>query len=467
LIKIRSEFKPLDQTEKSGKHASVFFIEPSDPSQNPFASPTIAFSSQQASSKKKYAVKKQHLKLPDDPKDPAYRELRILNELNRLHKENKCFNFIKYYTFAKGSDMFPDEGESNEKERGTTRDEQYLYMVMEYASETLYERVKSGPLSIGAYKEILFQIVYTLAVAQETLQFVHNDLHMKNILLSKSLPSGTFCKYYDPRNNGTSWYLRRGEIVKLADFGLSRAELPGGELLCNDTNKSLAFISSTDVEKVAIEFSRVKMEVCIEDLIDEGIVSQISLSPEEATKLLSSKEAADLLKREKLLLSKLRKKMLDIVGSSISDLLHHQFFDKLKARPKKTLSCGSAAQSTPSLFQSPSYSAKKRYLLQASLNGVLPPPTPDTPADQISSPTNRVEQKQRGRENGSNKENSEPTPLPSSEKLKQLMSTSMENGRNAETESDLEESLMLKLGELSLSSPPRRRVTRSQTRSKK
>jgi hypothetical protein len=430
---LRTNLKPLgDKDPKSGKHGSVFVVTPATPyssfsssstsSLSVFASPTSV-----STKSKRYAVKKQQLRNPKDPNDIAYRELRILGRLSQLHDENRCFNFVRYYDHAKTSALFSEEEEAREV---TSQDEQNLYIVMECADETLFERARK-PLSIGSYREILFQVLYALVVAQDTLKFMHNDLHLRNILLKK-LPAGTHCKLHDPRtekkkkgeNNkdknekpGTSWYLLRGELVKLADFGVSRAEVREGEVLCHRpsgntnivssgtgrlssrnsgsesstvrmTTRSRGtggkgdspFIASSDIEKLATEFGSIKLQVTTEDLVDE--LEWRKLRKERQKEEEEEEEEIDkttLLRQEKAKITNLRKKMWQSIGTPVIEFLHHEFFEPLTfRRNSRSLKKTTTVTSSSLLpFSSPvsGYSGG-RYALQASLDGILPPGTP-------------------------------------------------------------------------------------------
>jgi len=57
-------------------------------------------------------------------------------------------------------------------------DSQYMHYVLERADFTLYD-LRESPVALGNFRSILFQILFALYVAQETCEFMHNDLHPK------------------------------------------------------------------------------------------------------------------------------------------------------------------------------------------------------------------------------------------------------------------------------------------------
>jgi len=181
-----------------------------------------------------------------------------------------------------------------------------MHYVMECAEMTLND-VKQ--ISLYQYKSILFQILFGLHVAQKTCEFVHNDLHSKNVLLSKSETHLCF-------TDGEDAWFTHGYSVKITDFGLSRIRL-GENVIYNPRNPMTElFDPSADVDKVMQEMSRIKMD-------PERWVEDPSLSPQ-------SKRA----------LSQEKKKTLDgfrkaaKTGVNLSKLIRHSFFDDLRTRPE-------------------------------------------------------------------------------------------------------------------------------------
>jgi serine/threonine protein kinase len=72
-------------------------------------------------------------------------------------------------------------------------------------------------LDLSQFRSVLFQTLYALYVAGEELEFNHNDLHLKNILL-KSMKPGDYNQHVD---DNITWFTTSFE-VKICDFGLSR-----------------------------------------------------------------------------------------------------------------------------------------------------------------------------------------------------------------------------------------------------
>jgi serine/threonine protein kinase len=91
-----------------------------------------------------------------------------------------------------------------------------MHFILEYADSTLFEM--KDKLDLLQFKSVLFQILYALYIAQTELEFNHNDLHLKNILL-KWVPNGEFAEFKD--YDGTCWYTN-SYTVKICDFGISR-----------------------------------------------------------------------------------------------------------------------------------------------------------------------------------------------------------------------------------------------------
>lgn len=137
----------------SGKHGNVLFAtQPRTPTPNTPGPNPIAF-----------AIKKQLIKSPHNLEDRAYREVFILQQLNKLQNKKNYYplesNYVGFVNWFKGKE-----------------DDQYMHYVLECADFTLFE-LKS--MSLYEYKCILFQVLFALYVAQKEFEFMHNDLHMK------------------------------------------------------------------------------------------------------------------------------------------------------------------------------------------------------------------------------------------------------------------------------------------------
>eukprot|EP01128_Nolandella_sp_AFSM9_P000184 TRINITY_DN10365_c0_g1_i1.p1 TRINITY_DN10365_c0_g1~~TRINITY_DN10365_c0_g1_i1.p1 ORF type:complete len:276 (+),score=43.31 TRINITY_DN10365_c0_g1_i1:276-1103(+) len=162
-----------------------------------------------------FAVKRQRLIDPDDLHEKAYRELRILSQLQSLEELHKCGNFVVLRGFVKSKPPFLFDKHAYDP------DQTYLYMEMEYGSRSLGDvraQCKSGqlPLTIESFKSILFQIIYGLHIAQAEFEFVHNDFHLENVLLQDAPAHLPFSAIHD----FNKVFYHRSPIVKIADVVL-------------------------------------------------------------------------------------------------------------------------------------------------------------------------------------------------------------------------------------------------------
>jgi len=220
----KQKYKLNDSTPKVGKHATVRFATHSSP-----------LKPVNYNQPKEVAIKEQKIDSPSNLSDRAYRELRILEQLKYLKDKKQYYphetNFVDFLDWFKAKD-----------------DSQFMYYVLSRADLTLAD-VKQLPLY--SFKCILFQILFALYVAQKEYEFVHNDLHLKNVLLVNTA-SSDYCLFKDEE---ISWYIT-GRIVKITDFGLSRIRLDNHRVIYN---KKLpyteGFYPNTDVEKIFREIS--------------------------------------------------------------------------------------------------------------------------------------------------------------------------------------------------------------------
>lgn len=168
-----------------------------------------------------------------------------------------------------------------------------MYFILDYA-----ERVLAGStLELEEFRSVSFQLFYALYIAQREFQFMHHDLHPRNILLQDA-PASSCMVYHD---GGNVWYLQ-GAVAKIVDFGLSRIRLKGNgpeEVIYNVKDSfSEMFSAQYDIEKLTTELTK-----CTKDT--------------EAKKFLSAvrKEARS--------------------HKPTRDILRHSFFDVLKNRPEE------------------------------------------------------------------------------------------------------------------------------------
>jgi len=187
--------------------------------------------------------------------------------------------------------------------------DQFMHYVMEAAFTTFYNLRRS--ITLGEYKSIVFQILYALYIAQNRLEFNHNDMHMKNILLNH-LEEG---KYIEIKDENYSWFIRHYS-VKICDFGLSRIKLPNGEVIFNPSNQfKEGFRPEEDIHKLASELQTVKINNWNEI------------------------EDSD---SEKALLRDFKRRMMR-ENPNLKSLLHHKFFGDLQIVPPSNHSKHSAA----------------------------------------------------------------------------------------------------------------------------
>lgn len=126
-------------------------------------------------------------------KEKAAREIRIMEQLSSLSLTHRTPNFIQIEKWFNSS-RIPFASTSS-----ATSD---LYIIMEYAEHSLSSL---RPLSLSLYRSILFQLLFSLSVAQNEFLFVHNDLHLRNILLQSPSLTRPFLAFHD---RGKIWYIQ-------------------------------------------------------------------------------------------------------------------------------------------------------------------------------------------------------------------------------------------------------------------
>jgi hypothetical protein len=249
----------------------------------------------------KFAVKKQKIHSPKNPSDKAYIEYLILKNLNKIKTSKHYFGspndfgFIGYVDWFKGKESH-----------------QFLHVVLEHADMSLMDY---RTLTLYEYKCLLFQILFALFVAQTEYKFVHNDLHLKNILLKRPPTNSALHVFKHGENTWYTW----GLVVKIADFGLSRLELPSGHILSNASVDG--FDSHKDIEKVMNEFERY-IRIDPESWLTPKEKEEATLNPEKLRLFLDQKQT--LLRKLKAFLRK---------PLPISYYLGHPFFEELKQPP--------------------------------------------------------------------------------------------------------------------------------------
>ena len=127
-----------------------------------------------------------------------------------------------------------DEGEDSDEDEEETGKFYAMIPNMPIQS-SIYENLE-GPIDIllgdsniteDHWRSILFQVVFSLAVAQKEMRFVHNDLHTNNIMW---VPTDQPYLWY--RIDGNVYKVPTyGKIVKIIDFGRSFIYYAGREYL--------------------------------------------------------------------------------------------------------------------------------------------------------------------------------------------------------------------------------------------
>eukprot|EP01130_Rhizamoeba_saxonica_P011756 TRINITY_DN4890_c0_g1_i1.p1 TRINITY_DN4890_c0_g1~~TRINITY_DN4890_c0_g1_i1.p1 ORF type:complete len:359 (-),score=76.03 TRINITY_DN4890_c0_g1_i1:58-1134(-) len=275
----------LVDREEAGKHAVVLFGVDSPVKVN-------------------VAIKKQLIKDPKEITDRSYKEAKILDELLSLKESeyypNGVTNFIESLDWFKGR-------EGND----------YIHYIMECADHTL-EETKLLPLNL--YRSIVFQVLFAIYVAQTELQFVHNDLHLKNILLKDTEETITLSK------GEKSWYITK-YLVKIADFGLSRLQSKRGVVLYDVNNKySEGFYPTVDVEKFFSELKTIQIEE--ESWYSETEVAHIM----EKNDIDEETAQSQIITRKKKQIRGL-KNIVRQGNFRVERLLSHSFFNRLKREP--------------------------------------------------------------------------------------------------------------------------------------
>ena len=113
---------------------------------------------------------------------------------------------------------------------------QCINFIFEDGGESLKSLQLKNSLSLTTFRQILFQVIYTLYEAQKQCQFVHNDLHPGNILVKFSQSEdldNSYRTYKNPKKTQNNWRIHKNIHVKLIDFGLSRVTLDNGTDIYN------------------------------------------------------------------------------------------------------------------------------------------------------------------------------------------------------------------------------------------
>ena len=236
------------------------------------------------------AVKKQVLASPTSVSDVSIREWRIFNRLAQLAARRQCINFVLMV------DCFVERRAEDER--------RYVDFVLEYADARLDEAARRGDVDLRGYREIVFQLLWALCVAEQEMRFVHRDMHLRNVLLQRPARR-TLVSYTD--DDGHTWWTRTW-IVKISDFGLSRIELDDGTVVANPREPlSEAYTPHTDYESLLANLKGIKIS-------DWADATDTARSDVASFKRALSKACTNM--------------------TSIRPLLQHKLFDPLRVKPE-------------------------------------------------------------------------------------------------------------------------------------
>ena len=235
--------------EAGGAHGDVFFVGLKD-----------------KSSDQTFAIKRQVIKSPKHLTDRSYRELLIFQHLNQLALDNKCTNFVEIIDWFKATpNIMTPERQGSKQLMHFVLEYHYIYLniyvysnisilICIYNDTTNHLIVKdmlmeqllmtTGTTSLPSSSSNVFYFklcilhhpthqhypfsinpsftkhIYALHVAQKELEFVHNDLHLRNILL-KSLPQEK--KYVAITDKDSSWIMQGYPALSFPSLSLSRS----------------------------------------------------------------------------------------------------------------------------------------------------------------------------------------------------------------------------------------------------
>ena len=259
-----------------------------------------------AAGNKIVAVKRQMLSSPANIKDASVREWRVFNRLAQLAALKMSYNFVvleKTFVERREEDM-----------------RRYVDLVLEYADTQLDEAERNKLIDFRGYVEIAFQLIWAIWVAYREMEFVHHDLHKKNVLLQRPPPQPgcvtVYHRHFDkPSASGSNSSSSNNEeevvyytsewVVKINDFGCSSIRLDDGTHVLNSQAQPTP---TTDIESL-----RGTLKMTITDT---------TMSPDEAKK---TKDA----------ITRLRKGLTKAASSGcrLEDLLGYDVFDMLKKPP--------------------------------------------------------------------------------------------------------------------------------------
>ena len=132
-------------------------------------------------------------------------------------EEDKESNMSNETTLSIDSDDLSNFGSCKHINYAQLKDFPVQLSIMELCSKTLDELIEDDDydLTHTEWKSILFQVCFGMAVAQKHFDFVHNDLHSSNIMLSETTEEYLYFKF----KNKTYKIPTFGKTAKIIDFG--------------------------------------------------------------------------------------------------------------------------------------------------------------------------------------------------------------------------------------------------------
>jgi hypothetical protein len=121
-----------------------------------------------------------------------------------------------------------------------------------------------------SFKNIIFQIIYSLHCGQKEYEFVHYDLHFKNILIKK-IPKNKEKTIIFLKENEKKYLIDDIHQIKIADFGNSRIKIKE-KIIFNPKNSiTEIFNPNIDIFQISNELKKFKInwEISEIDSIEE------------------------------------------------------------------------------------------------------------------------------------------------------------------------------------------------------
>mmetsp|Transcript_9019 Transcript_9019/g.37191 ORF Transcript_9019/g.37191 Transcript_9019/m.37191 type:complete len:674 (+) Transcript_9019:72-2093(+) len=337
-------FAPIERERLSGAHSEVFIVEQvGDP-----RGPSFLIDSHkpeelmyrggtsgnvEGQPGKMFALKRQLIQQPDDEDERTYRELKIFMELRRLLMQGMSPNFVTIQGWIKCTPplLFPSRYYHGDED-------QFGLYVLEYAH---YDLSHHKQLSLPRYRSMLFQVLWGLYLAQRELQFVHHDIHVRNILLqpladnvpgtayrlaARDVPPafwgeraaslGGDSAATDDSAPGSMVWFSPFFVVKITDFGLSSTR--------SET-------STCDIEKAILELKKVVINWNETSDLDTEAAAAAKACPCSCGKGASTRMLSSVgdIKEARKQLTNLRRES-SRPGCSALRLLCHPFFDPLR-----------------------------------------------------------------------------------------------------------------------------------------